>query len=120
MYGVSFRSSPEAYDHSVLLYVIPQTCVWNFPRPKQTGILYVGISGLNIIKHFTGKGYGFIVLEEYSTEAILTGIGLQDKGLCVVIICQSGPEKHVTNPGLQAVKSLICGGVPVPICYLFP
>ena len=82
--------------------------------------LYIGISGLNIYKCFTGEGYRLVVLEECSTESILTGIGLQDKGLCVVKICQSGPKKKVANPGLQAVKCLICGEASDPICYLFP
>ena len=77
--------------------------------------LYIGISGLNINTNFTGNG--FVVWEEYSAKTILTGIGIQDKGLCVVIICQSGPEMHVANSELQAIKSLICGGVSFPICY---
>ena len=66
------------------------------------------------------EGYGLVVLEKRSTEAIFAGTGLQDKGLDAVIISQSHPEKHIANPVLQAVKSLICGGVPVLICYLFP
>ena len=37
-----------------------------------------------------------------------------------IIISQSGPEKHVTKPGLKAVESLIYEGIPVPICYLLP
>ena len=36
------------------------------------------------------------------------------------MLSPSGPEEHVANPGFQAVKSLICGGVPVPTCYLLP
>ena len=55
-----------------------------------------------------------------SAKTLFTGISLQDKGLGTVIISQCGPEKHVANQGLQAVKSLIHGGVPVPICYLLP
>ena len=82
---------------------------------RQRGILNIGISGLNVCKCFTGKGYGLIVLEECSTKAIFTGISLQDKGLCAVIISQSGPEEFVANSGLQAVEGLICGGVPAPI-----
>ena len=91
-------------------------------RPKETEALsfYIGILGLNISKCFTGEGYGLAVLEESSTEAIFTGVSPQDKGLCAVIISQSGPEKNVAIPGLQAVKYLICGGVPVQICYLLP
>ena len=87
---------------------------------RQRHSLYVGISGLNISKCFTGEAYWFVVLEESSTEAIFTGISLQDKGLCAVIICKSVPKKHVANTGLQVVKCLICGGVPVSICYLLP
>ena len=67
-----------------------------------------------------GKGYGLVVLDESSAKAIFTGIGLQDEGLCAVIINQSGPEKHVANPGLQAMNCLICACFPVPICYLLP
>ena len=78
---------------------------------RETLSLYIGISGLNISKCSTDKGYGLVVLEESCTNSILTGIGLQDKGLCVVIICQSSPEKYAANLGLQMVKSLICGGV---------
>ena len=89
--------------------------VWNISRPKQIErhSVYIGILGLNISKCFTGKGYGLVVLEECSAEAILTGISLQDKGWCAVIICQGGPEEYVASPGLQAVKCLICGGVQV-------
>ena len=35
----------------------------------------------------------------------------------MVIICQSVPEKCITNPGFGAVKCLICGGIPVPMDY---
>ena len=82
--------------------------------------LNIGISGINISKNFASKGYGFVVLDEDSTEATFTGISLQDKGLGAILIGQSGPEKHVANPGLHAVKSLVSQGVPVPICYFFP
>ena len=54
------------------------------------------------------------------TPYSLVFISLQDKGLGAVIISQSCPEKNVANPGLQVVKSLICGRAPVPIHYLFP
>ena len=76
--------------------------------------------GLNSSKHLASESYGLVVLEVSSAEAIFTGIGLQDKGLDAIIICLSGPEEHVAKPGLQVVKSLICGEVPVPICYLLP
>ena len=80
--------------------------------------LYNGILDFNISKCFTGEGYGLVVLEECGAKAILTGISLQDKGLCAAIICQRGLQKHVANLGFQVVKCLICGGVPVP--YLLP
>ena len=90
---------------------------------KQTGrhsFLFVGVSGLNVGKHLASEGYGFVVLEEGSIEAIFIDVSLQDKGLDVIIICQSGPERHFTIPGLLVVKSLICGGVPVQICFFSP
>ena len=62
--------------------------------------LYIGISGLNISKPFMSKGYRLIVLYEGSAKAIFTAIGLQDKGLGVIIVSQSGLEKHVANPGI--------------------
>ena len=102
---------------STIMYVL------NFSRPKpdrEAMSLYIHILDLNISKCFTGKGYGLVVLEESSTEAIFTGISLQDKELCMVIISLNCPEKHIANPGLQVVKGLICGGVLVPICYLLP
>ena len=81
-------------------------------------ILAYGVStSVNVLKCFTGKGYGLVVLMECSTEAILIGICLQNKGLCVVIICQSGPEKHDANPELQAVKCLVCGGSSPNLLY---
>ena len=36
----------------------------------------------------------------------------------MVIIGEGGLEKHVAYPRFEAVKSLVCGGIPVPICYL--
>ena len=87
-------------------------------------ILYYYMSPIDICvelsKTKTDRQAFSLSLEECSAMAIFTCIGLLDKGLCAVIICQSGPEKHVTNPGLQAVKILICGGVPVQFvtCFL--
>ena len=75
---------------------------------QETLSLYIGIWGLNISKCFTGECYGLVLLEGSSTEAIFTDVGLQDKGLCVVIISQSGPEKYVACPGHKVVKCLIC------------
>ena len=117
----SSGSSPEACGHSALLYV-GHKCMYRIfqGQNSERHSLYIGILGLNISKCFTGKDYGLVVLEECSAEAKFTGIGLQKKELCVVIISPSGPEKHAANPGLQVVKCLICGGVLVPICYLLP
>ena len=67
---------------------------------------------------YVSKGYGLVILEECSAETIFTGISPEDKGLHTVIISQSGPEKHVANPGLQAVEILVSGGVQVPTCHL--
>ena len=36
----------------------------------------------------------------------------------MVIIGESGLEKHVAYPGFEAIEILVCGGIPVPICYL--
>ena len=69
-------------------------------RQRGTLSIYIGICGLNVSKHFASQGYGLIVLDEGSIEAIFTGISLQDKGLAVIIVSQSGPEKHVANPEL--------------------
>ena len=78
------------------------TCVKTFKAKADRNALslYIGISGLHVSKHFASKGYGLIVLDEGNAEAIFTGISLQDKGLGAIIIGQSGPEKHVANPGL--------------------
>ena len=35
----------------------------------------------------------------------------------MILLGQSGPEKHVTNAGLQVLKSLASGGIPVPMGY---
>ena len=58
-------------------------------------------------------------MDECSAKAIFTGIGLQDKGFCTVIIGKSSLEKHVAYPRFEVIESLVCGGIPVPICYLF-
>ena len=52
--------------------------------------------------------------------AIFTDIGLQDEGLCAIIMCKGGLEKHVAYPRLEAIKGLVSGGVPVPVGYLIP
>ena len=78
--------------------------------------LYMGISSFNINKYFTNKCNGFIVFEECSMDAKFTGISLPEYGLDAIIICQSGLEKCVTNPGIS--QNLVCGGILVPICYL--
>ena len=62
--------------------------------------LYIDVSSFNVSKHFTGKGYGIVVLEDCSVEAIFTVLGLKDKGLGAIIVNQYGPEKHVANPGI--------------------
>ena len=50
------------------------------------GILYVSIPGFNTSQGLAGKSYGPVILEECSTETIFTDIGLQDRGLCMVIV----------------------------------
>ena len=77
-----------------------------FKTKTEAFSLYIGISGLNISKHLTSKGYGLIVLDETKTKPIFTGISLQDRGLGAIIISQSGPEKHVTNLGLLSSEKL--------------
>ena len=84
----------------------------------KTFSFYVCMPSLYICKCFASKRYSPVVLKECSAEAIFTGIGLQDKGFCMVIIGESGLEKHVAYPRFEAIESLVCGGIPVPICYL--
>ena len=75
------------------------------------------IPGFHISEHFNCKSYGPVVLNKCSTKAIFTDISLQE-GLCAIIICKGGLEKQVAYPGLQAIKGLVGGGVPVPVGYL--
>ena len=67
---------------------LPYTYVWSFSSPKHTQrhSLDVSASGFNISQGLAGKSYGPVILEECSAKTIFTGISLQDKGLCMVII----------------------------------
>ena len=108
----------------VLYYVMSAVyvCV-EFFKTKHYGeafSFYISLPGFHIGKCFTSKCYGPVVLNKSSTEAIFTGISLQDEGLCAIIICKGGLEKHVAYPRLEAVKGLVSGGVLVPIGYLLP
>ena len=57
-------------------------------------------------------------MKECSAEAIFTGISLLDMVFCMVIVGEGGLEKHVAYPRFEVIKSLVCGGIPFPICYL--
>ena len=48
--------------------------------------LYISIPCFNISQGLAGKSYGPVILEECSAGTIFTGISLQDKGPCMVIV----------------------------------
>ena len=58
---ISSRSSLEACGYCVLLYVFHRCNCGIFQGQNREALsLYFGISGLNISKCFTGKGYGLV------------------------------------------------------------
>ena len=64
----------------------------------ETFSFYISLSGFHISKCFASKCYGPVVLNKSSAKAIFTGIGLQDEGLGMVVVCEGGLEKHVAYP----------------------
>ena len=85
---VSSGSSPEVCGHFVLVHVYHRCKYETFQDQTHGEVfsLYVCVSGHYISQCFAGKHYRPAVLDECSTETIFSGIGLQDKGLCTVIV----------------------------------
>ena len=72
-------------------------CMEFFKAKTYREALSIAVSGLNISKCPAGKGSGLVV----GAEAIsLASICWTNKELGTVIISQSGPKKHIANPGL--------------------
>ena len=74
----------------ILYYNVFAICIclklFNTNTDIEAFLLYVGISGFNISECFASEGHRLAILEECSAKTIFTGISLQDKGLCMVII----------------------------------